>query len=266
MKPSLPRRLVAGLAGLAVGLAGAMALSAPAQAVIFPDPVQPVFFDGCDGTTVVVANEDWAWHWTISVAGTQVWPLEGDDPLDSHESHTHFVPAGAGLIVVDIIFEAATYQSKEHTWSAPSGIDCEKLPGPTHTPATCDDPATITMPEFPETPEPPLTHVPEDQPLPLQHLTLRLNGEVVEQGSTHTVEPGTHTVTASFDIEIVLADKTVNYRLHVKTWTIDITAPDCKLPDTGAPTGLIAVGAVLALALGGALYVVARHRRIRFTA
>jgi LPXTG-motif cell wall-anchored protein len=266
MKASLPRRLLAGVAGLAVGLAGAMALTAPAHSVIFPHPVEPGFFDGCDGTTVVLANEDFQYSWTISVAGTQVWPQDGDDLIGANDTFTHFVPAGAGEIVVDIDFEAFEYHPQEHTWSAPPGIDCEELPGPTHTPATCDDPATITMPEFPETAEPPLTHVPEDQPLPLQHLTLRLNGEVVEQGSTHTVEPGTHTVTASFDIEIVLADKTVSYRLHVKTWTIDITAPDCKLPDTGAPSGLIAVGAVLVLALGGAMYVVARRRRIRFTA
>lgn len=38
------------------------------------------------------------------------------------------------------------------------------------------------------------------------------------------------------------------------------------LPETGAPTGLIVGGALALLALGGGLFLVARRRRLRFTA
>lgn len=41
---------------------------------------------------------------------------------------------------------------------------------------------------------------------------------------------------------------------------------DSGLPVTGASTGLIAGGALALLALGGGLYLVARHRRVTFTA
>ncbi len=122
----------------------------------------------------------------------------------------------------------------------------------------------VTPPGSGDAPEPPV--VPAPTP-PEQGY--RLNGESVEPGSIHTVAPGTHYV------ELVISG------LTIQVWEITIPAPECEdpgdepgdepgeggeLPITGSTTTLIAGGAVLLLAVGAGVYLVARRRRVTFTA
>ena len=213
-----------------------------------------------------------------------------------------FVPHEAGKIITTYEGAPAGWP-REHTWERP--IVCGELPEPSATAGSCDTDAQITIPELPfsegprvrpsaspqdpepvqptnvqayaglpsasaapqepsippgegsgEAPEPPNVPAPTDP-----DLGYRLDGEDVEPGSTHTVEPGTHYV------DLMYSD------VPFQTWEIEIPEPECEdageggeLPVTGTTATLIAAGAVLLLALGNGAYLIARRRRVTFTA
>ncbi len=155
-----------------------------------------------------------------------------------------------------------------HDWQAPPDLPCGKLPEPTHTQPTCEvGTGEIAVPEMPE------LHRHID--FPHEHI-YRLDGDEVAPESTHTVEPGTYTLELVEQyLHIGSHDTTVVGELVLKTWTIEIEEPDCpveettedeELAATGSQTALIAGGALMLLALGAGLFLVARRRRVAFTA
>lgn len=265
-RTSLSRRLLASVAGLAIGLGGALALAGPAQAeVIVVPPIDTSFFDTCAGTYVELPSTEGV-AWSVTAGDDTFYPSESADIQDVLGLSLVFVPAGAGEIEVGFDDHGEGWP-KKHTWSQPEG--CEDLPAPTHTQPTCDTAGEIVIPDLP-TPEELSRLLPEEYAwvveLLADVLVYRLNGEVVEPGSTHTVEPGTYVVTLTIEHAAVFSEQTVEVNFLLKSWTIEIEAPECPLPDTGTQVALIAAGALVLLTAGGALYLVARRRRISFTA
>jgi LPXTG-motif cell wall-anchored protein len=261
----IPRRLLAGLAGLALGIGGAVALAAPAQAVDLP---VPEFQDTCDGTYVQLPDAAGG-EWSVTTGGDPYWPGE-DDVQPGPAGAWVFVPADSGEIkVLYGTGEGDPAEIASRTWYEPRV--CELIPGPVHTQPTCDMLGTITIPDLPEEPEEPPVMVLRELTTALEELPAipeatgpiwLLDGEEVEDGSTHEVEPGTHVV------ELVVGDYTL------KTWVIEMEEPTCpddpgeggELPKTGTSTAIIAIGAGLLVAVGAGLFVMARRRRITFTA
>src|SRR5690606_22346207 len=156
------------------------------------------------------------------------------------------------------------------------GGACDRFPAPTHTQPTCDAPGTITIPELPVDlfeDSQRLTTLqsdvldPREPEFPLQDVFFQLDGEEVAPGSTHEVEPGTHEVT----LHLVSTLPEVRIEIIVRRWLIEIEEPGCPgegggLPPTGVPTGLLAGAAALLLTAGAGMYLVARRRRITFSA
>jgi hypothetical protein len=238
---SFTRRVLAGATGVVIGLAGALALSTSAQAVASPDvPDEVEIFNTCDGTYVTFESEDVAAVW---VDGEVFWP-DADGPGEPG-LRLLFV-ADYEEIVVDFTDDIP---SVTHTFTEPDF--CGELPEPTLTPATCEAAASITIP---------VATVLEEE----LHSVFTLNGDDVEPESTHTVQPGTHTV------QFLLRAELVDVTLQIKTWTFQVDAPDCpgdeKLADTGSPLVWIAGTAVALLVIGGGLFFLARRRQADFTA
>jgi LPXTG-motif cell wall-anchored protein len=76
-------------------------------------------------------------------------------------------------------------------------------------------------------------------------------------------------------VEVTVGDEPVELDEPVTSWDAAVEGLGCEpaddgeggeLPTTGISTGLIAGGAVVLLALGGGLFLVARRRRVTFTA
>jgi LPXTG-motif cell wall-anchored protein len=260
-RATLSRRLLAGAAGLAIGLGGILAVAAPAQATgqSFSDVK---FEDNCDGTFVTLKSGSVLeeYEWTIE---QQYGDFLLNVELKKGEKKTVFVPKDVGEFQVDFKYSPRDWPPKwprKHVWKEPR--ICKIVQDPTVTQPTCEDPiGEIMIPEAPENVDNPLQY--------------RLDGVDVDRGSTHEVGPGTYVVTAH------LVDPYDPYKDKlIKTWTIEIVEPDCpeetpppddgggggELPKTGVQTVLLGAGALLLLALGGGLYVVTRRRRITFTA
>ena len=272
------RRVLAGLAGLALGLVAAFAAASPAQA---QEPLPPLPFDGCGGTNLLLPGVEGG-AWTVTVAGETFFPLEGDEQPASDEVVNLFIPAGAGEITWSLTIGEDETLSGTHTWTEPEGGACDRFPAPTHTQPTCDAPGTITVPEFPpgfgegvERPdlisavEQEVTAAQAQGPVSEGQITafFQLDGRKVEAGSTHEVEPGTHEVT----LHLVSTFLDVRIEIILHRWVIEIEEPECpgeggELPTTGVPTGLLAGAAALLLTAGAGMYLVARRRRITFSA
>ncbi|HEY8452021.1 MAG: LPXTG cell wall anchor domain-containing protein [Micromonosporaceae bacterium] len=278
------RRVLAGLAGLAVAVVTALAAASPAQAQGVEPPPR---FDTCAGTHLLLPGIQGG-SWTVTVGGDAFFPAEGDEQPGPGEVVNLFVPAGSGEIAWTLFVGEQAVDSGTHTWTDPG--TCDELPDPTHTQPTCDAPGTITIPELPgeETGgaiEREGAGVQAEGPTSVPGVSFRLDGNEVEAGSTHEVEPGTHEVT----LQQVFTFGAIQVELIVQRWVIDIEEPDCpdepgqpsepaepsepaqpgeggELPKTGNQAVLFGVGALVMLAVGGAMYLVARRRRITFTA
>ena len=276
------RRVLAGLAGLALGMATALA-AAPAQA----QSLEPEPLDTCAGTHLLLPGLEGG-AWTVTVAGEAYFPAEGDDQPGAGEVVNLFIPADAGEIGWSLSTGGQEVASGTHTWTEPEDPRCDEFPPPTHTPPTCDAPGTITIPELPEDlfedsmaqerplarelrvvePKEQAVEPKEPDPGPGIDLFFQLDGDKVEAGSTHEVEPGTHEVT----LHVVFTFGAEQLELIIHRWVVEIEEPDCpddgeggELPKTGVPTGLLAGGAALLVAAGAGMYLVARRRRITFT-
>lgn len=250
-KATLSRRLLAGAAGLAIGLGGMLAVATSAQAQTHVAPIlsDVEFKNDCDGTWVTLKSGTFLeeYEWTV-------WQPSGEfaliRDLDAGETETVFVPKVVADIRVDFAGSPGTWP-RDHTWQEPKA--CDKLKEPEVTPPTCEDSGSITIPDK-------------------RRVTYKIDGELAEAGE-HTLEPGEYEVTAK---------TTKHGKKFTRTWLIKLDEPECppeeeeeepengeggeKLPETGSQVALFAGGALLLLTLGGAMYVVARRRQISFTA
>jgi hypothetical protein len=252
---TLPRRVLTGLAGVALGMVGVLGASLPAHATGGPEAAD---FDTCDGTQIRLTGVTDDDQYAIEVDGSQFWPGEGDDQPELGEDIIVFVPAGPGEIKV-LYLEAPETWSEVlvATWESPPG--CALLEDPGVTQPTCDTPGKIVVPPMPEQPDDddppdviiipprdladssegtellatpdeveettdsdatPLEPIDDPRPTPSGPvLAFWLDGEMVEPESTHEVEPGSHVLT----LEI--------RGIVLKTWVIEIVGPDCPDPD-----------------------------------
>ncbi|NIL41438.1 cell wall anchor protein [Salinispora arenicola] len=171
--------------------------------------------------------------------------------------------------------------------------ECEGKPTPSDPPTSAppSDPPTSAPPSDPPTATPtPSTPVEPEEPVfrveeTCDEMIFTVKNPakgvpftttlVTEKGVTETLatKPG-ETNSVSFDAYPGL-EVTVSDDLADGSETIEYTEPqDCGgegggepgLPLTGAAAGGIAAGAVVLLAVGGGLFVIARRRKLRFTA
>jgi LPXTG-motif cell wall-anchored protein len=246
-RATLSRRLLAGAATLALGVGGALALAAPAQAT---GTSSAVFKDNCDGVFVTINSGQFLdpYEWTITRNDEEVFAGE----LGKGESQTIFVPAEEGDLIEAGFASSPGGWPKKHYHDKPRL--CKDITEPEGTPPTCDEDGKITIPEAPKRVQNPFQY--------------QINGEPVERGSTHDVGPGTYEVTVHWDGKLL---KTFVFEFP-EPRGCPTTPPDDEgegggeLPETGTPVMLVAGGALVLLTLGGIMFVMARRRRISFTA
>jgi hypothetical protein len=295
---------VAVASGLVIGVGGAVATAAPATAGEDPgekrvvdcqrlvidadrdgqDSVHPwraVLRDGT-GTLLRVLWQSGNWEQDADL-GTDLqalidkeWTLTG-----SFQAHADIENAPNGWITLewwDVTPDTAGAPEGWKRWGGTDVIEwryerpCGLVGEPEVTQPTCDTPTgSITIPDPGE-----------------ETVTFTINGQVALPGA-HPVGPGSYEVTAL---------RIGNKKNYAKTWVVEIVAPECPtptppppespapespapespapespepgegggLPVTGASTGFVALVASLLVAFGSAMYLVARRRRIRFTA
>jgi LPXTG-motif cell wall-anchored protein len=274
----LTRRLTAGAAGLLIGAAGALAVASPASA----HHTEVVGTPEC-----LTETGEWLVTWTVTSqapeevkqfrlievshepADTELTglPLDVDQSVDTPFTGEQRLPSdatSASLTVKakwdngrkrtnhgEVWFEGTCDQREEPPaddfgeWT----FDCDELT------------ITITTPlKEPVT----LTFVPSE-------------GEPV-QAEFAPGEPTTVTFPASegLTVEVLAGEEPITLDEPIEISSEEWAALECEededegegggLPETGAPTGLIAGGALALLAFGGGLYLVARRRRVIFTA
>lgn len=304
MKWSLsPRRLAASVAGLVVGLGGTLALTAPAQAQNVEQDNGRILVD-CQTQVYEVDRsgledpEPHAWRAVLRDGSGELlgvlwqsgdWEPEADLGTDVDAlvergwtiSGSFDVVADVegipnGNITVEYWNHRTTSAGEARGWTKYGAFPrvkweyeepCGRVLEYSLTEATCEAPATIEIPE---------TH-PEDVEEGKGPLTYTINGEVFAPG-VHELAPGSYEV---------LAHRGGGVKDYAKRWEFVIDEPECEepvppatpepgatpepspepgLPVTGAQTGIIAGAALALLTLGGGLYLVARRRRITFTA
>jgi LPXTG-motif cell wall-anchored protein len=199
----------------------------------------------CDDLTVVVTNPADGAPVTVTVttsAGDEVTEevAPGDD-------FTPTFPAEEGL----------TYKVT---------VDGEELgAGEWQQPEDCEEPEVVKVP-IASRPDCDTLTVEVTNPLEDQAIEATLSDG--DQTETLTIEPG-DTGEATFDAEEgTVVTVTIGDQSEEVAWTepADCDGAGGGLPVTGASTGLVAGAALALLALGGGLFLVARRRRITFTA
>jgi LPXTG-motif cell wall-anchored protein len=280
---SLTRRLAAGAAGLAIGVAGVLALTAPAQAGKDKDHHREFvksdveFVDSCESTYVFLKTGNFlpAYQWSVTAGGEEVWAGELAAG-ENNDLDPVIVPADAGEIVADFQSSPNGDWPKTHTWVEPEeGCDEEPEPEPEPEPQPEEPPLSGEVAwEFDcETITLSITNTSEaDTTLSI----VPSEGDAVDV----TVPAGETSEDVSFDAaEGFTIDLQVEGESVLEDGLIEITSEEwaelgCEeddgaggeLPTTGSSTTLIAGGAVALLALGGGLFLVARRRRVTFTA
>lgn len=290
-RTSLTRRLIAGVASLLVGGAAAVALAAPAQAT---DPQLPrdiaysdvEFVDWCGGTYVFIKSGTVLpfYKWTITVAGEEFWSGTLAAGENTDQAPPLVAPDG-GEISVDFKFSPDNGDwPKTHTWTDPG--DCEE-PDPDPEPEPDPEPDPKPEPEeqlgqvIPDvncetttivitnttSVEEVLTVVPSvGEPVDV----VVPAGTVEEPGASEPVSfPSSEglIVDVQFEGESVIIGGPIE--ITSEAWEelgCDDGGEGGELPITGNTTMLIAGGAVALLALGGGMFLVARRRRVTFTA
>jgi LPXTG-motif cell wall-anchored protein len=282
--PRVTRRLVAGAAGLLVGATGALVLASPASAH------HPIV----DGSAVCDEQTgEWIITWTVENSETDLTglltavtvspdaalsvitegatlPVQGDGPLQEEQR----VPGDIAQASLEVTVEwVRPYRKivKSGAKDLELGGECAAPPAEEEPPAEeptgewdfdCQD-LTISFTN-PSKEELTLTFVPS-----------------VGEPADVTV-PGGESVgvefpsSAGLTVEILLGEEPVTLEEPVEITPAAWEASGCEddegsgegggLPETGAPTALIAGGALALLALGGGLFLVARRRRVTFTA
>jgi LPXTG-motif cell wall-anchored protein len=210
----------------------------------------------CNGSVDAVITNPKSTEATFKVAAANLtgggWPKSVT--IKANDKTAVSVPSHAGAITVT---EGETAVGAPFTWSKPEGCS----PPDVTAKATCDGRSVV------------ITNPSENAPL---DATVTSNNVVQKV----KVKAGTsETVTIAKDIPVL--DATVKIGANVTTVNFD-TAKDCvgtsltnttppanaapTLPRTGTNVALIAGGSAILIGLGGALFWLARRRRIQFTA
>jgi LPXTG-motif cell wall-anchored protein len=253
-----------------IGAAGVAALAAPAQATGDHHKKEFVtsaveFADDCDGTTVAITAGNFleTYNWFVNVDGVEFW-AEEVEALGTAE-----VPVAAETgELIEVGFEGSPEGwPVPWTWTEPD--NCEEPEEPEEPDVTPEGfaNADVDCETFSLT----LTNDSEEA------VTLSVVpsvGDAVEV----TVEGGSTSEPIEFPVsEGLIVDVQDGEGVSVlEEGPFEITADDLaeceedgeggELPVTGMSTGLIALGALALLAVGGGLFLVARRRRITFTA
>jgi LPXTG-motif cell wall-anchored protein len=276
-RTSLIRRLIVGATGLMVGGAAAVALSTPAQAeddvttftaeIAYSDVE---FVDICEGTYVYIKSGNVlpAYKWTITAGGEEFWS-DTLGPGENTDQAPPLVPADAGEISVDFKFSPDDNWPKTHTWADPG--ECEEPEPPQQEGLVLWDldceTITITVTNTLDEEEQ-LTVVP----------SVGESVEIVVPAGT-VEEPGESdpvsfpaaigfVVDVQFEGESVIVDGPIEITPEVweEAGCEEPPGEGGELPVTGNTTMLVAGGAIALLVLGGGLFLVARKRRVTFTA
>lgn len=297
---SLMRRVVAGAAALAIGLAGALTLSAPAAAAPGHFPAkwdQKVHKKPWVKVTGAAECVEGEWHitWTVEnkkkkgdavvhkisrevegiaagdtigsrgeLTGTEVLPGDevGDVTLDVTLKWGKFKREGSATVTLDENCTPNEDPGKEEPeelgeWT----FDCEVLTITLRHPAQPAEPVAVALFAAPE---------------PITFTLTTSTGETAEV----TVEPGGEetvqfAAAEGMTVTIAIDGETIELEEPIEITSEEWAELDCdeedegeggELPVTGSSTALLAAGALVLLAVGGGLYLVARRRRVTFTA
>jgi len=275
------RRTTAVLAGAIIGMAGAVAFAAPASAT------HPTI----TGTSDCVSEDGWTVTWTV----TNEWPVDGK------VKKVKVLSPEGGEVTGDLVGEDVVLPKNnggEVTGEQVVPADVEKAKiwvevkfdnghkegkvGVVKRPTEeCTPPEEPEEPEEPETPAEPTPIVKADCYLLIIGLKNPEDGADItlvmktSKGETRELEvPAGSEKTTKFS-----ADEGFSVEVSAKglegSTTVKYEEPencggagggDSELPVTGAAAGSIAAGAGVLLAVGGGLFLVARRRRVKFTA
>lgn len=261
------RRAAAIAASACIGAAGVLALASPASAhhpTVHGEAV-------CDTTT-----GEWVITWTVenseddltgeikqvsvtpeadltTIVEGATLPKSGDGPLTEQVRVGGDVTEASLSVTVHWIRNGGLIVDKDRA-KVQLGGGCAATAPVVDSTSDCDS-LTVTVTN------------PAEEPL----TATVTSGEVTEELTVAPGETGEVTVDAT---EGTVATVTIGDQTTEVAWQ---QPEDCDepqegeggggdLPETGVPTGLVAGAAVLLLALGGGLYLVARRRRITFTA
>lgn len=305
MKQStLTRRLAAGAVALMIGAAGAVALAAPANAAQpgggddnaarYGKEVGLAGIAECD-----LETETWTVAWTVtnpssfvqatilSLTPDEVDGLEVDQVIPKNESAVGTQTFPSGTESAELTVELKWSWKFWHKWTTVTDDATEVV--------ELGECSPEEPPEEPEEPEEPPAEEPEptgfvDAEFTCEIFTLTIANDFEEE-VTLTVVPS---VGDSVDVTVPAGETSepvefpsseglvVDLQAEGESVLVDgpfeITSEDweeleCEaegeggeLPVTGMSTGLMALGAVLLLAIGGGLFLVARRRRVSFSA
>lgn len=217
-KVNLSRRLLAAATGMLLGLTGAVALSAPAQARVSPGSA--VVTLDCDATTVeitngLVTNRSWRVNGdqqTLHRGGQASWKLEADAEvaIEYRQLGRWNTLSDNRITEIDNRDDCGSDEGdkKRKRWFG-------KVPRPSVTQPTCEDDAGYL-------------HIPAKPRWGKALVTYKVNGDQVERGATITVEPGTYEIAAYFGGS--------KFTKPIKTWTKTIVGvEDCDAGEEDPP-------------------------------
>lgn len=281
------KRIIGTASGLALAATGLMALAAPAQA-----GPPPASVSDCDGLTFTVEPNADHRVWRALVDGKVVWTsgdFGKDLDVDLGNDHEKLVKKGwteQGPFDVHVKARDAKHGPVTLQWwhvnppKHPNGwTDWAGGQWTWEKPDHC-----VVKPEKPGVTPPTCKHTKGVISIPdVDHVRYRIDGEKVDAGD-YKVKPGKYRVTAKPEFPYEFPD---GKRDH---WKVRIEEADCpdkptkpgkgghdkpgkhdkdddqdQLPVTGTSLGIASGAAVGLVALGTAIFYVARNRKFRFT-
>jgi LPXTG-motif cell wall-anchored protein len=275
------RRTTAVLAGAIIGMAGAVAFAAPASAT------HPTI----TGTSDCVSEDGWTVTWTV----TNKWPVDGKVKKVKVLSPEDGEVTG-DLVGEDVVLPKENGGEVTGEQVVPADVEKAKIwvevkfdnghkegkVGVVKRPTEeCAPPEEPEEPEEPQKPAEPTPIVEADCDLLIIGLKNPEDGADItlvmktSKGETRELEvpAGTEKTTkfsASEGFSVEVSAKGLEGSTTVKYEEPEdcggTGGGDSELPVTGAAAGSIAAGAGVLLAVGGGLFLVARRRKVKFTA
>jgi LPXTG-motif cell wall-anchored protein len=280
---TLSRRLLAGTATLAIGLGGALAVAAPAQATFKVEGprIEVKHVTKCEGLSIKLkpyAPRSGNSFRVLDADGNLIWPegVTKDDYTEgnlahgfiNHGSHETLQLDETTAFPVEVSYWSGSNPGGANWRSAPfDGVDwpvfVDWQPKPGQWP-TCGDSPKVEIVEDCDGNVTVTVHAGDTR------RTWRVDGvdeKFLDIDEYHTWDA------ASLDALVEWwHEGTKEWKEADKEYVTRTTEEDCPgdgggdLPDTGAPVALLAGSALMLLVLGGGLFLVSRRRQVRFTA